>query len=83
VDYSTVMEDFSDHGLIANVLRARDRSPLIFSDLTIIRGSIASQASLSVNAVLQGVAPGEILRDWKLPNAQSTQNTKPDEHQTG
>jgi len=27
-----------------------------------------------------GCSPGEVLRDWKSPNAQSTQISKPDEH---
>jgi hypothetical protein len=69
VDYSTVMEDFSNQVLIANVLRARDQSPLNFSDLPLIHGSIASQASLSASAVLQGVA-GTNARSELTPGLQ-------------
>lgn len=51
VDYSTVMEEFNNQVLIVNVLRARDQSPLNFSDLPIIRGSISQQSSASALGV--------------------------------
>ncbi|SFM92089.1 hypothetical protein [Variovorax sp. OV329] len=62
VDYSTVMEEFSNQVLIVNVLRARDQSPLNFADLPIIHGSIAQQASLG-STVLPGGTAGTSLRN--------------------
>lgn len=68
-DYSTVMEDFNNQVLMVNVLRARDQTPLNFSDLPIIHGSISEQASLSALAMFGGVA-GTTARSSLSPGVQ-------------
>jgi len=60
-DYSTVMEEFNNQVLMVNVLRARDQSPLNFSDLPIIHGSISQQSSVSALSVL-GASTGTSAR---------------------
>lgn len=60
-DYSTVMEEFNNQVLMVNVLRARDQSPLNFSDLPIIHGSISQQASVSALGVM-GASAGTSAR---------------------
>jgi uncharacterized membrane protein YgcG len=44
--YSDVMDDFADQALLANVLRAKDRAPMNFNDLSAITGSMSLSGTL-------------------------------------
>ncbi len=45
LDYHEVVEDVTNNILVTNILRARDRAPLHYSDLSIIRGSVQAGAA--------------------------------------
>lgn len=47
MDYSEIMDDFTDRTLLANILRARDNAPLNFSDLSAITGAFSLTSSLT------------------------------------
>jgi hypothetical protein len=46
VNYHQAVEDTANNILVTNILRARDRAPLHFSDLAIVRGSLQENASV-------------------------------------
>lgn len=48
-DYSVAMEQFENREIITNVLRARDRMPLHFSELSQINGSLQEQIQLGAS----------------------------------
>jgi len=48
VDYDQTYEDVANHLLVTNILRARDRAPLYFSNISLIHASIQGTASAGV-----------------------------------
>ena len=50
VSYNGSIEEVNNQLLIANVLRARDRAPLYFSDLSQIRGALTVEAGATLSA---------------------------------
>src|ERR1700722_19049687 len=45
-DYSIAMEQFQNREIITNILRARDRMPLHFAELSQINGSLQEQIQI-------------------------------------
>src|SRR5437879_10640587 len=62
VDFNDVIEDTTNKLLVLNVLRARDKAPLHFADIPVIRESITQSTSLSVTRV-SGPVAGTTLRN--------------------
>jgi hypothetical protein len=55
LDYSVVMEEFTNQALVRNVLRARDYAPLNFSDLPLIHGALATQLTLGATTPYKNI----------------------------
>ncbi len=49
VDFSSVYEEFGNQVLLANVLRARDKSPLSFSELPTISGALSMKTTAGLS----------------------------------
>jgi hypothetical protein len=62
LDFGEVIEDTTNKLLVLNVLRARDKAPLHFADIPVIRESITQSTSLSATRV-SGPVAGTTLRN--------------------
>ena len=62
LDFGEVIEDTTNKLLVLNVLRARDKAPLHFADIPVIRESITQSTSLSATRV-SGPLTGTTLRN--------------------
>lgn len=57
VDYNTAAEAARNEMLLLNVLRARDRRPMVFTGLSRITGSVRAEARVGATATLSAGAP--------------------------
>lgn len=64
LSFSDVIEDTTNKLLLLNVLRARDKAPLHFADIPVIRESMQQSASFGLSNIL-GVMTGTTLRDTR------------------
>jgi hypothetical protein len=73
VDYNGAIESANNQLLLANILRARDRVPLYFSDLSQIRGSMSltTTDALTIPFGPQKVSPGKRYSDLLTQSIQS------------
>jgi len=62
--FGEVIEDTTNKLLVVNVLRARDKAPLHFADIPVIRESMQQSSSLGFLNVW-GLVPGTTLRDTR------------------
>ncbi|HEY7674369.1 MAG TPA: hypothetical protein VH867_04015 [Burkholderiales bacterium] len=63
LDFGEVIEDTTNKLLLMNVLRARDKAPLHFSDIPVIRESLQQTGSLGFLSLLNNAPPSTTLRD--------------------
>jgi hypothetical protein len=73
VDYNAAIESANNQLLLANILRARDRAPLYFSDLSQIRGSLTltTTDALTIPFGPQKVTTGKRYSDLLTQSLQS------------
>mgnify|MGYP001007143677 FL=1 len=57
VDYNTAAEAARNEMLLLNVLRARDRRPMVFTGLSRITGSVRAEARVGATATVSAAAP--------------------------
>src|SRR6185503_18385909 len=57
LDFGGIIEDTTNKLLVTNVLRARDKAPLHFADIPIVRESIQQSASFSLLQFTGGRLP--------------------------
>src|ERR1700739_1436463 len=75
VDYNVVIENANNAFLIDNILRARDHTPLYFTDVSQIHGSLQAAASTSVTLPFgPGKAPGKLYTALVGSSIQSSPN---------
>ena len=60
VDFGGVIEDTTNKLLVMNVLRARDKAPLHFADIPVVRESVQQNASFSLLQFLGGRTPTQV-----------------------
>lgn len=65
LDFGDVIEDTTNKLLVMNVLRARDKAPLHFSDIPVIRESLQQTSSLGFLNILGNSPPSTTLRDTR------------------
>jgi len=65
LDFGEVIEDTTNKLLVMNVLRARDKAPLHFSDIPVIRESMQQSGSLGFLNLLRDVPRSTTLRDTR------------------
>ena len=58
LDFGSVIEDTTNKLLVMNVLRARDKAPLHFADIPVIRESITQSSSLGIGQVFGPLGSG-------------------------
>ena len=68
LSFNDVIEDTTNRLLLLNVLRARDKAPLHFADIPVIRESLQESLALGGNRVF-GQVPGTTLRNFISLNA--------------
>jgi len=65
LDFGDVIEDTTNKLLVVNVLRARDKAPLHFADIPVIRESLQQTASLGFLNLLNDTPRSTTARDTK------------------
>jgi hypothetical protein len=60
INFGQVIEDTTNKLLVMNVLRARDKAPLHFADIPVVRESIQQSANVSMLQYLGGRAPTQL-----------------------
>lgn len=65
LDFGEVIEETTNKLLVMNVLRARDKAPLHFSDIPVIRESLQQTGSLGFLSLLNDTPRSTTLRDTR------------------
>jgi hypothetical protein len=63
VEFNDIVEDTTNKLLVVNVLRARDKAPLHFADIPLMRETIQQSGSLGAQAYVGAIRPTFALRD--------------------
>jgi hypothetical protein len=65
IAFGEIIEDTTNKLLVVNVLRARDKAPLHFSDIPVIRESMQQTASLGFLDLVGSMPSSTTLRDTR------------------
>src|ERR1700704_5131027 len=69
IAFDDIIEDATNKQLVLNLLRARDKAPLHFADIPVIRESMQQSASFSLFELRGPIALANNLRDSRTAGA--------------